>query len=155
MVQEFGFKCPVLLQSRGEVASLYLADGTPNGYLVDEAGKIASSKAVGGPAILALAPQRRMASEANGSAAGTPNGDSMRSPRLARQAWNLAQAMVEFAADGAKTLSQEQYSRRLEICDPCEKRRGSRCVECGCFLKVKARGRAFTCPMGKWPEIGA
>jgi peroxiredoxin len=151
MVQEFGLTCPVLLQTRGEIASLYLADGTPNGYLVDEEGKIASSKAVGGPAILALAPQPGM----TGGPAGDQNRDSLRSPRLARQAWNLAQAMVEFAADGAMTLSHEQYSRRLEICDQCDKRRGSRCTECGCFLKIKARGRAFKCPAGKWPEVGA
>ncbi len=74
-------------------------------------------------------------------------------PPLHQQAWNLAKSLADFVADGCQTLSEEQYRRRLEICDACELRRGNRCTKCGCRLSLKARGRAFQCPMGKWPEV--
>lgn len=74
-------------------------------------------------------------------------------PRLARQAWNLAQSLGDFVADGCKTVTKDQYAQRLEICDPCDQRRANRCLKCGCRLSLKARGRAFKCPADKWPAI--
>ena len=73
-------------------------------------------------------------------------------PSLPRQAWNLARALAGFVADGCKTVTEEQYRRRLEICDGCDQRRGNRCTKCGCRLSLKARGRAFRCPSDKWPQ---
>jgi len=78
-----------------------------------------------------------------------------RFPPLHRQAWNLARSLADFLADGCKTLTQEQYRARLEICDRCDQRRGNRCLKCGCRLSLKARGRAFKCPLGKWPTVDA
>jgi hypothetical protein len=72
-------------------------------------------------------------------------------PPLHRQAWNLARALADFVADGMKTVSEEEYQARLEICDGCDQRRGNRCLKCGCRLTLKARGRAFRCPLDKWP----
>ncbi len=72
-------------------------------------------------------------------------------PSLARQAWNLAQSLADFVADGCTTVSEEQYRERLEICDTCPERRNNRCMKCGCRLSLKARGRAFRCPADKWP----
>jgi len=76
-----------------------------------------------------------------------------RFPPLRRQVWNLARSLADFLADGCKTLTQEQYRARLEICDRCDQRRGNRCLKCGCRLSLKARGRAFKCPLGKWPIV--
>ena len=75
-------------------------------------------------------------------------------PPLHRQAWNLARSLADFVADGLKTLSKEEYEARLKICDACDQRRGNRCLVCGCRLSLKARGRAFQCPLGKWPAVG-
>ena len=72
-------------------------------------------------------------------------------PPLHRQAWNLARSLADFVADGCKTVSEEDYRMRLEICDRCDQRRGNRCLKCGCRLSLKARGRVFKCPLGKWP----
>jgi hypothetical protein len=83
--------------------------------------------------------------------AGTPK--SQRPPGLARQAWNLAASLANFVADGCQTVTEQEYKKRLEICDTCDRRRGNRCLECGCRLSLKARGRAFQCPLNKWPEI--
>ncbi len=77
---------------------------------------------------------------------------STRSPNLTRQAWNLARALADFVADGCRTVTAEQYRQRLEVCDVCEHRRRNRCLKCGCRLSLKARGRAFGCPLGKWPR---
>ncbi len=72
-------------------------------------------------------------------------------PSLARQAWNLARSLADFVADGCKTVTAEQYEHRLAICDGCDHRRSNRCMKCGCRLSLKAQGRAFQCPEGKWP----
>lgn len=67
--------------------------------------------------------------------------------------WNLAKALKDFVADGCKTLSVEDYQRRLEICAACPHRERNTCGICGCRLSLKARGRAFQCPLDKWPRI--
>ncbi len=87
-----------------------------------------------------------------GSEAGEPKG-AARMPSLAQQAWNLASSLADFVADGCRTVSPEDYQQRLEICDGCDQRRDNRCLKCGCRLQLKARGRAFRCPLGKWPPI--
>ncbi len=73
-------------------------------------------------------------------------------PPLREQAWNLVRSLADFVADGCKTVSEDQYRQRLEICDGCDQRRGNRCRQCGCRLSLKARGRAFRCPLSKWPD---
>ena len=79
--------------------------------------------------------------------------DPNRPPSLARQAWNLAQSLADFVADGCTTVSEEQYRQRLEICDACDQRRDNRCMQCGCRLSLKVRGRVFRCPLDKWPDV--
>ncbi|HET6386316.1 MAG TPA: redoxin domain-containing protein [Armatimonadota bacterium] len=49
-----GIECPILFQKEMEVASLFGAQGTPMGYLIDEQGRIASELAAGETALLAL-----------------------------------------------------------------------------------------------------
>jgi len=71
-------------------------------------------------------------------------------PPLATRAWNLAAAMVAFVSDGCHLVDAAEYERRLSICDGCEHRAGNRCLKCGCNLSLKARGRAFRCPLGRW-----
>ena len=72
-------------------------------------------------------------------------------PSSRQKAWDLARSAASFVADGLRTVRPEQYVQRLEICDACEARRDNRCSLCGCRLSLKARGRAFDCPLKKWP----
>ena len=78
-------------------------------------------------------------------------------PSLIRQGWNLAASLAAFVADGLHLCTKEQYEIRMTICDACVPpegfRVGHRCAKCGCNLPIKARGRAFQCPPGKWPPI--
>lgn len=54
-IQKHGIRCPVLVQQKDEILSLYRANGTPMGYLLDEDGVIAAPLAEGAEAVLALA----------------------------------------------------------------------------------------------------
>lgn len=54
-VERYGIRCLVLLQEQMEVASKFHAQGTPMGYRIDGAGRIASELAVGGEPLLKLA----------------------------------------------------------------------------------------------------
>ncbi len=55
LVARFGIRCLVLLQQQMEVAAKYGAQGTPMGYRIDGAGRIASELAVGAEPLLQLA----------------------------------------------------------------------------------------------------
>lgn len=79
-----------------------------------------------------------------------PCGVASSFPPLKRQAWNLAKSLASFIADGCRTVDAEEYARRLAICDVCDRRKNRRCLDCGCGIDIKARGRAFQCPNGKW-----
>lgn len=71
---------------------------------------------------------------------------------LRKLGWNVAVSLASFVADGARTVSLAQFQSRLEVCSKCDRRRGNRCRECGCQLTLKASGRVFRCPLGKWAE---
>lgn len=82
-----------------------------------------------------------------------PRGCCGGSPSLLQKGWNVAVAVTQFLADGARTLPAEDYQARLTICETCDRRRGNTCTACGCNLTLKARGRAFQCPQNKWPVL--
>jgi len=65
--------------------------------------------------------------------------------------WNLLKSLRDFTKDGCRTLSVDDYKRRLDVCTACPQRERNKCGICGCYLSLKARGRAFRCPLDKWP----
>ena len=71
-------------------------------------------------------------------------------PPLASQASNAFQSVVAFVGDGCDIVDDAKYRQRLEICRTCDRLNGNRCTACGCFIYVKARGRIFRCPVGRW-----
>ncbi len=76
-----------------------------------------------------------------------------RRPHLLSRVWNLSRSLTAFVSDGLTTVDREQYERRLAICDACDQRWNDDCKICGCRLSLKARGRAFSCPLGKWLAV--
>jgi peroxiredoxin/uncharacterized membrane protein YphA (DoxX/SURF4 family) len=73
LVEEQGLLCPVLLQQKMEVASLYQAGGTPAGYLIDEQGHIVSALLTGAKALLDRAAPAVLVAVRNGEAEVRPN----------------------------------------------------------------------------------
>jgi hypothetical protein len=71
-------------------------------------------------------------------------------PPLKAQASNLFQSVVAFVGDGCALVDDTEYRQRLETCRACDRRTGKRCTACGCWIALKARGRAFSCPLGRW-----
>jgi peroxiredoxin len=55
LVEQYGIRCLVFLQKEMEVAAKFRAQGTPMGYRIDGAGRIASELAVGAEPLLKLA----------------------------------------------------------------------------------------------------
>lgn len=72
-----------------------------------------------------------------------------------QRAWNLAQSVAAFVADGCHTVSGAQYAERLNICQTCDSRQENICLACGCYLPIKAQWRAVGCPLAKWPDLPA
>ena len=62
--------------------------------------------------------------------------------------------------DPNKYVSKEELIERLTLCNTCPERlkesngkaltKFSRCPECGCFLRLKARLETEECPFGDW-----
>ena len=139
LFREHGVRFPVLLQQEMQVASKYQAHGTPMGYLIDDAGKIASMQAVGADALLALANAQAPPAK-NGAAAATANGHAAKSPRgkanrglensqINRNGLKAGTAAPPFRLprlDGGETALEEYRSRRLLLvfsdpqCGPCD-----------------------------------
>ena len=76
-------------------------------------------------------------------------------PTVLQMFWNVASSVAAFVGYGMQGADKEVYAARLAVCDTCEQRSGNRCLKCGCLLSLKASGRIFECPLGKWPDSAA
>lgn len=62
----------------------------------------------------------------------------------------LGESIKAIAASGMKLCNKEEHTRRYSICKGCEKLEGSRCRVCGCFMKLKSKFGAMSCPLKHW-----
>ena len=62
---------------------------------------------------------------------------------------------THFVKEGMPVVSKPQYRERIETCNTCEHRKGSKCGLCGCIIAAKARMETSKCPDNppRWPEI--
>ncbi len=75
-------------------------------------------------------------------------------PPLSTQVASFLGAVVAFVGDGCVLVNDTEHRRRLDVCRTCDRRAGRRCAACGCWIAMKARGRAFSCPLGRWEDAG-
>ena len=47
-------------------------------------------------------------------------------------------------------VSEEEYENRLSVCRECEKLLSGTCGVCGCYVELRAVGKASHCPKKKW-----
>ena len=75
-------------------------------------------------------------------------------PSLTQQGKNFFGSMWNYAKSGFKNVSDENFNKRMAVCQTCDRfdEKKVRCRECGCFLKAKARQAAATCPLDKWDK---
>lgn len=60
-------------------------------------------------------------------------------------------AIIKNAFSGNKTLVDDgERVRRWNICTECPRLQNERCLECGCFMKVKVAFQTSKCPLGNW-----
>jgi len=75
-------------------------------------------------------------------------------PSALEMAKNLARdasKIVKNAVSGNTTLV-ESFVReeRWATCNGCPRLQNDRCLECGCFMKIKVAFQTSQCPLGKW-----
>jgi len=59
--------------------------------------------------------------------------------------------IVKNAVSGNKTLVDDNVREtRWSTCQTCPRLQNDRCLECGCFMKVKVAFSTSVCPLGKW-----
>lgn len=59
--------------------------------------------------------------------------------------------IIKNAVSGNKTLVDDDVREtRWSTCQTCPRLQNDRCLECGCFMKVKVAFKTSVCPLGKW-----
>ena len=53
---------------------------------------------------------------------------------------------------GTEWAEQSLADQRFEICKACPEliKLSKQCKKCGCFMAIKTKMQAATCPLGKW-----
>jgi peroxiredoxin len=131
---QYGIRCVVLLQEEMKVAAQFRAQGTPMGYRIDAAGKIASDLAVGAEALLKLTttlpPPHKPAAKVNGHAAkGHEPDPSLARSKINRNGLKAGTVAPEFRLpriDGGDLSLADFRGRRVLLvfsdpnCGPCD-----------------------------------
>lgn len=72
-------------------------------------------------------------------------------PNLGKRALSLAKASTEHFMNGMKHVPSSVFLQRLEKCKDCTSiRKGFVCVECGCYMGIKASWAEQKCELNKW-----
>jgi peroxiredoxin len=135
LVEEYGIRWVVLLQEQMEVASQFGVHGTPMGYRIDAAGRIASELAVGAEPLLQLAtsvalPRTHAGEQRNGLAKKYKKNDpSLAKSRLNRNGLKAGTMAPDFRLpriDGGELSLADFRGQRVLLvfsdpdCGPCD-----------------------------------
>ena len=75
-------------------------------------------------------------------------------PSVMQMAKNLAtdgSKIIKNAISGNQTLVDDEVRiHRWSVCQECPRLQNDRCLECGCFMKIKVAFKTSNCPLQKW-----
>ena len=134
LLEQSGVRCQVLVQKQREVAEQYRAHGTPMGYRIDAAGRIASELTIGAESLLGTAGESASRGQApgrsrNGSAHKPAEDPSLARSRLNRNGLKAGGMAPEFTLPridgGDLSLSEFRGQHTLLVfsdpdCGPCD-----------------------------------
>jgi hypothetical protein len=84
----------------------------------------------------------------------TPCVSSEELPSMMQMAKNLmsdGSKIIKNAVEGNKSLVDDDIrDKRWFTCQGCPRLQNDRCLECGCFMKIKVAFVTSVCPLGKW-----
>ena len=70
--------------------------------------------------------------------------------------FSFSNSLINHSLNSFKTVPFETHQERLKTCFSCDKfnKQNETCLECGCFLRIKASWATEKCPLDKWgPEL--
>ena len=65
---------------------------------------------------------------------------------------NSSVSPMDIINPGTEWAEQSLADQRFEICKACPEliKLSKQCKKCGCFMAIKTKMQAATCPLGKW-----
>tara|TARA_R100000734_G_scaffold19149_1_gene18616 strand:- start:1742 stop:1978 length:237 start_codon:yes stop_codon:yes gene_type:complete len=77
---------------------------------------------------------------------------SNKTPNIFKMAMTFIVEVFKFAKTGAEITDRATFAKRWSTCLTCDYflHKSSRCSQCGCFMKVKAKMNSAKCPKNKW-----
>lgn len=80
--------------------------------------------------------------------------EELKLPGMLEMAKNLMRdgtQIVKNAASGNSTIVEDSVrDSRWSTCMSCPRLQNDRCLECGCFMKIKVAFVTSKCPLDKW-----
>lgn len=69
-----------------------------------------------------------------------------------QKAVNFVKSISRYVASGLVRVDDATLVQRLSICESCDrfKRENRTCLECGCYMDIKASWASEECPLKKW-----
>lgn len=78
-------------------------------------------------------------------------------PSIVKQVSNFLTSTVNHVAQGMPQTSDPEQEKRMAICRECDKYSDNngnpRCMDCGCYLKIKTSWAGESCPQNKWLPV--
>ena len=71
-------------------------------------------------------------------------------PGILRTVSNFLGAAVQHVRTGMHRTPEAERLARLQVCEGCDRQKGGRCLECNCYIAVKAAWAEQECPLGRW-----
>lgn len=83
--------------------------------------------------------------------------ENINPPSVVKQISNFFTSTVNHVAQGMPQTSDPEQEKRMAICRECDKYSDNngnpRCMDCGCYLKIKTSWAGESCPQNKWLPV--